>query len=428
MTGLSSRLHDVAIYYHFAISTFPVKNVLRSSAFILEYLLQLPIRLAREKAKKEEESNIALIKTWDDIQAKIDVDHQLAERMQEQEQEEFSDAENATLFQQLLEKRRKHFAAKRAEERRNKPPTKAQQRQIMCTYLKNMEGYKLKDLKSKGFDSIQEMFDRAFKRVNTFEDFRTELVEGKEKRAGEELMQENAKKQKVEDDKETTELKQCLEIIPDEEEVTIDAIPLVVKSPSIVGWKIHKEGRKSYYQIMRADGKSQMYMIFSHMLKSFSREDLEDLYKLVKAKYKSTRPVEDLDLLLWGDLKTMFEPHVEDTVWRNQQDYKVLDWKLYDSCGVHSLRMQHVHIHMLVEKKYPLIPSTLSMMLEKKLQIDYESEMAYQLLKFIGRIVGIKSLLDAVRITAAHVCVNAAQLELVLLRDFKENMLSVYYC
>ncbi|GJV50690.1 hypothetical protein Tco_1446431 [Tanacetum coccineum] len=41
-----------------------------------------------------------------------------------------------------------------------------------------------------------------------------------------------------------------------------------------------------------------------------------------------------------------------------------------------------------------------------------------------GRIVGIKSLLDVVWITAAHVCVNAAQLELVLLRDFKENMLT----
>ncbi|GJV99009.1 hypothetical protein Tco_1554261, partial [Tanacetum coccineum] len=141
-------------------------------------------RLAREKAEKEEEANIALIETWDDIQAKIDADHQLAERMQAQEQEELSIEEKATLFQQLLEKRRKHFAAKRAEEKRNKPPTKAQQRKIMCTYLKNMEGYKLKDLKLKEFDSIQEMFDRAFKRVNTFEDFRTELVEGKEKRAG----------------------------------------------------------------------------------------------------------------------------------------------------------------------------------------------------------------------------------------------------
>ncbi|GKC21478.1 hypothetical protein Tco_1023628 [Tanacetum coccineum] len=305
-------------------------------------------RLVREKAEKEEEANIALIETWDDIQAKIDADHQLAERMQAQEQEELSIEEKATLFQQLLEKRRKHFAAKRAEEKRNKPPTKAQQRKIMCTYLKNMEGYKLKDLKLKEFDSIQEMFDRAFKRVNTFEDFRTELVEGKEKRAGTELIQEITKKQKVEDDKETAELKQRMEIIPDEEEVAIDAIPLAVKSPSIVGWKIHKEGRKSYYQIMRADGKSQMYMIFIHMLKSFDREYLENLYKLVKAKYESTRPAEDLDLVLWNDLKIMFEPHVEDK------------------------------IYMLVEKKYPLTPSTLTMMLEKKLMIDYESEMAYQ--------------------------------------------------
>ncbi|GJR67501.1 putative ribonuclease H-like domain-containing protein, partial [Tanacetum coccineum] len=120
-------------------------------------------RLAREKAKKEQESNIDLINTWDDIQAKIDVDHQLAERLQAQEQKELSIEEKATLFQQLLKKRRKHFTTKRVEEKRNKPPTKAQQRKIMYTYLKNMEEYKLKDLKFKEFDSIQEMFDRAFK-------------------------------------------------------------------------------------------------------------------------------------------------------------------------------------------------------------------------------------------------------------------------
>ncbi|GJX53369.1 hypothetical protein Tco_0281738 [Tanacetum coccineum] len=109
-------------------------------------------RLAREKAEKEKEANIALIEECDDIQAKIDADHQLAERLQAQEQEELSDAEKATLFQQLLKKRRKHFAAKRVEKKRHKPPTKAHQRQIMYTYLKNMEGYKLKDLKSKGFE------------------------------------------------------------------------------------------------------------------------------------------------------------------------------------------------------------------------------------------------------------------------------------
>ncbi|GJX04125.1 hypothetical protein Tco_0190041 [Tanacetum coccineum] len=109
-----------------------------------------------------------------------------------------------------------------------------------------MEGYKLNYLKLKEFDSIQEMFNRAFNRVNTFKDFRTELVEGKEKRAGTELAQEITKKQKVEDDKETTEIKMLMEIISDEE-VAIDVIPIVVKSPSIVEWKIHKEGRKRYY-------------------------------------------------------------------------------------------------------------------------------------------------------------------------------------
>nr|GEZ98677.1 hypothetical protein [Tanacetum cinerariifolium] len=128
----------------------------------------------------------------------------------------------------------------------------------------------------------------------------------KNKRAGEELIRENTKKQKVEDDKETTELKQLTEIIPDKEEVATDAITLAVKSLRIVDWKIHKEGKKSYYQIVRADGKSQVYMVFSKMLEIFDREYLEDLYKLVKAKFKSTRPVEDLDLLLWGDLKTIF--------------------------------------------------------------------------------------------------------------------------
>ncbi|GKA36620.1 hypothetical protein Tco_0723185 [Tanacetum coccineum] len=202
-------------------------------------------------------------------------------------------------------------------------------------------------------EDLGEDASKQGRRINAIDaDEDITLVNVQDDVSNEEVDENGQKKQKVEDDKETTELKQCLEIIPDEEEVTIDAIPLAVKSPSIVGWKIHKEGRKSYYQIMRADGKSQMYMIFSHKSLKVSM-NIWKLHKLVKAKYKSTRPVEDLDLLLWGDLKTMFKPHVEDT------------------------------IYMLVEKKYPLAPLTVSMMLEKKLQIGYESEKAYQLLKFI---------------------------------------------
>ncbi|GJY85756.1 uncharacterized mitochondrial protein-like protein [Tanacetum coccineum] len=245
--------------------------------------------VARGKAKKGLEANVALIVKWDDIQAKIDVDYQLAERLQAEEQQELSDAEKATLFMQLLEKRRKFFAAKRAEEKRNKPPTQAQQRKIMCTYLKNMEGKQLKDLKTTSFDTIQKMFDRAFKRVNTFVDYKTELLE---------------ETTNVDDDKETAELKQLVKIILDEEGIEIDAIPLAVKPPSI------------------------------------------------------------------GNLKTMFNPHVEDEVWKLQQRYKVVNWKLYNNCGVHCLSLQSGYIYMLVEKKYPLTVPIMTDMVNKKLHAD----------------------------------------------------------
>nr|GEV79542.1 retrovirus-related Pol polyprotein from transposon TNT 1-94 [Tanacetum cinerariifolium] len=142
------------------------------------------------------------------LQAEFDKEERLTrEKIASTRTRRFVYCKKDTLFQQLLEKRRKHFAAKRAKEKKNKPPTKSQHRKIMCTYLKNMDGYKLKEFKLKKFDFIQEMFDRAFKRVNTFEDFRTELVKGNEKGAGEELVQEITKKQKVEDDKEKAELK-----------------------------------------------------------------------------------------------------------------------------------------------------------------------------------------------------------------------------
>ncbi|GKD24319.1 hypothetical protein Tco_1230533 [Tanacetum coccineum] len=108
-------------------------------------------RIARAKEKKIDGANIA----WDDIQAKVDADYQLAERLQVEEQDQFTIKQKATLFKELLEQRRKHFASKRVEEKRNNPLTKTQQKKIMITYLMNMEGWKHKDLKSKDFDYIK---------------------------------------------------------------------------------------------------------------------------------------------------------------------------------------------------------------------------------------------------------------------------------
>ncbi|GJT91128.1 putative ribonuclease H-like domain-containing protein [Tanacetum coccineum] len=131
-------------------------------------------KLAR---KQEEEANIALIESWENTQAMMEADRLLAERLQSKEREELTDEEKAKLFMELMEKRRKHFAALRAQEKRNRPPTKAQKRTQMSTYLKHMGGYTYKQLKGKSFDEIQKLFDKEMKRVNTFVAMGSEVQE-----------------------------------------------------------------------------------------------------------------------------------------------------------------------------------------------------------------------------------------------------------
>ncbi|GJV86843.1 hypothetical protein Tco_1530781 [Tanacetum coccineum] len=321
---------------------------------------------------------------------------------------------------ELMEKRRKHFAALRAQEKRNRPPTKAQKRTQMSTYLKHMGGYTYKQLKGKSYDEIQKLFDKEMKRVNTFVAMGSEVqesnekkVEGSEekakssrkkslgkKRAVKEHQQESPKRQKLEDDKETdeheeveaddtAELKKHL-VIKKDDDIAIDAIPLATKPPMIVEYKLLKEGIMVHFQLIRADGSSKRYSSMIRMLQDIDREDLETLWKLVKTKHGDLRPEDEHERVLWGDLKVMFEPDIRSKVWRDLQGYTVSVWKLYDSCGVHFVRFGNVHIFMLVEKRYPLTPITITNMLNKKLQTDHFNEMCYQLLKLMIQKMNIK--------------------------------------
>ncbi|GKC47217.1 hypothetical protein Tco_1064939 [Tanacetum coccineum] len=76
-----------------------------------------------------------------------------------------------------MEKKKKHFAKLRAEEIRRKPPTKAQKRNQMCTYLKNMANYKHSQLKNKSFEEIQMLFDNTMKWVDLFVLMDSKVVE-----------------------------------------------------------------------------------------------------------------------------------------------------------------------------------------------------------------------------------------------------------
>ncbi|GJZ19456.1 hypothetical protein Tco_0556046, partial [Tanacetum coccineum] len=95
--------------------------------------------------------------------------------------------------------------------------------------------------------------------------------------------------------------------------------------------------------------------------------------RLVKDRFEITSP-EGYDRLLWGDLITLFEPSEEDEIWKAQQYYTLISWRLYDSCGVHVLLMDtRITIHMMVEKKYPLRPEMLATMLSRKLEVNLGS-------------------------------------------------------
>ncbi|GJR78995.1 hypothetical protein Tco_0149780 [Tanacetum coccineum] len=244
------------------------------------------------------------------------------------------------------------------------------------------------------------------KRVNTFIAMGSEVQESKEKkeegrekiakgsrkkmlrrkRVGKEQQKESLKKQKVEEEKESdevgeVELKKLL-VIKKDEDIAIEAIPLATKLPVIIGYKLHKEGI----------------------------EDLEALWRIVKAKYGDTRPEDEFERVLYGDLKVMFELDKISKVWRMLQGYRVTIWKLIDSSGVHFVRFDNLHIFILVDKRYPLTPITITNMLDKKLQTDHQNEMCYQLLKlmmmnikFRGGLLGLKRLHGFLEVTAAQV-------------------------
>ncbi|GJZ47254.1 hypothetical protein Tco_0601086 [Tanacetum coccineum] len=63
----------------------------------------------------------------------------------------------------------------------------------------------------------------------------------------------------------------------------------------------------------KGDGSSKNYKVLIKMLEDFDRQDAEELYILVKERYSASIP-EGYDLMLWGDLHTLFEPDEEDEI------------------------------------------------------------------------------------------------------------------
>ncbi|GKA22385.1 hypothetical protein Tco_0708347 [Tanacetum coccineum] len=263
----------------------------------------------------------------------------------------------------------------------NRPFSKAEVRKNMCKYLKNQGGFKMSHFKGMSYEDIRPIFKRVWYQNQAFEPKDSEIEKevikrpgfdlqqesskktgGNRKkkltreRAGEKQSKEGAKRQKTEYEKEKEELKAYLDLVPKEE---------------------------FSMEIESLDGGSKNYKIFSEMLNNFDRQDVIDLHRLVEERYATSRP-EGYDLMLWGDLKIIFQPDEEDEVRRHQHEYNLISWRLFDLCGIHILLMDNgIAIHMMIENKYPLTQEMLLKMLSKKLEVDHENERAFELLRFI---------------------------------------------
>nr|GEZ39624.1 hypothetical protein [Tanacetum cinerariifolium] len=193
------------------------EEVVRNLDAQLQAELEEEERLARQK---EEEANIALIAKCDDVQAMMDADHELAERLQAEAQGELTIKE-------------------RSEEEKTTNQSSKEESDVYLS--KNIVGFIHNQLKNKSFEEGQKAFNNTISWINSFVPMDKEVTERSSKRAGEKLKSDKSKKQtldkkvevKEDNDQEEATMKMYMKIIFDDE-IALDAIPLATKPPIIV--------------------------------------------------------------------------------------------------------------------------------------------------------------------------------------------------
>nr|GEZ88151.1 hypothetical protein [Tanacetum cinerariifolium] len=171
------------------------------------------------------------------------------------------------------------------------------------------------------FEEIEAKFAEVWKQVEDFIPMGSKEETKRLKRKGLNLKKEQVKKQNSSEEapeiktsiEEFTEekMKEMMQLVP-VEDVYVQA--LQVKHP-IIDWKVHTEGQRSYWQIIRLGGSSACYQFFVDLLKQLDMEELNQLWALVK-EYLSIRPAtNDKEIELWVELKRMYEPDLKDQLW-----------------------------------------------------------------------------------------------------------------
>nr|GEU42989.1 hypothetical protein [Tanacetum cinerariifolium] len=230
--------------------------------------------------------------------------------------------------------------------------------------IKSNLGWKVKDFRGMTFKEIEAKFTTVWKQIEDFIPIGSKEEAERFKRKEIRFEQESAKKLKtseevskevkIPDEVPKEKVKEMMQLVPIEE-VYVEA--LQVKHP-IIDWK--------------------------HM----DREDLNQLWALVKESLSIRQPTSDKEMELWVELKRLYEPDDEDQLCTHTQNlmHSPIEWKLYDMCGVHQVTSKDKEICILVEKDYPLRKGLAIVMICYKLQVENYSQIANDLILKIYKI------------------------------------------
>nr|GEU42679.1 hypothetical protein [Tanacetum cinerariifolium] len=207
------------------------------------------------------------------------------------------------------------------QSQQRRPMTKKQKREYYMAMTRNNLGWKVKDFKGMTFEEIEAKFTEVWKQVEDFITMGSKEETERLKRKGLNLEQEQVKKQKSSEEapeiktstKKFTEekMKEMMQLVP-VEDVYVQALQV---KHLIIDWKVYTEGQRSDWKIIRLGGNSACYQFFIDLLKQLDREDLDQLWSLMK-EYLSIRPTtSEKEMELWVELKRMYKPDPKDQLW-----------------------------------------------------------------------------------------------------------------
>ncbi|GJR98600.1 hypothetical protein Tco_0270774 [Tanacetum coccineum] len=160
---------------------------------LAKILMEIRKSAAKDKAERQRMAQVHQAAQgftdaeWDDVLARVAADEDFVQQLQAGEK--CSEEDLPMKLVELVNQRKKFFAQQRAEAKRNKPMTPAQQKDYMSNYIKNQEGgYSIKQLKSLSFEQVKDIFETTMRRVQSFVPMGSELEVQRLKRAEDDLV------------------------------------------------------------------------------------------------------------------------------------------------------------------------------------------------------------------------------------------------